>query len=191
MSVKELTGIVLPPGEPVNSGGRKEWNAAATKLGIVLPEDYYALARTYGSGKFLAGTLEIGNPFDPDYETWVDYELSKLRQYKATFPDEMPYNVHPEEDGLYPFGRDDNGNRFFWKTAGESDRWSIICYSRGADSWESVNHTLSDFLILLITNRLQINWSRFWGAPFPEEQRVFVPQQPVTRPKRTAKRQKD
>lgn len=175
MTVSELQKIVAPPEDPVHSGDLKRWQAIEEAIGIEFPKDYFAIAVKYGSGEFLSGTLEIANPFDPAYETWIEYELKKLRRSQEDSPEDMPYAVFPEADGLFPFGRDDNGNRFLWQMSGEPDNWPIVCRS-SEYHWATVKESLSEFLCLLITNKLKIKQTDFWGSPFAKDDWLFEPQ---------------
>ena len=174
MTIDELIQIVFPPSEPVHTGSREEWADVEKRFGVRFPDDYFEVAQNYGSGEFLSGTLEIANPFDPKYEVWLNYELKKLQRYQRDDPDEMPYAVFPQSDGLLPFGRDDNGNRFFWITRGEPNTGPIVCRS-GAYHWEVVQSTLTNFLQLLITNKLDIDRKNFWGSDFLKEDWAFEP----------------
>mgnify|MGYP005726913279 CR=1 FL=1 len=181
MSIRDLVQLITPPDEVQNSGGRVQWRSIEETIETAFPDDYFDLARTYGSGEFLNGTLEVLNPFDTRYGALLDYECAKLRKYKQDFPEEMPYSVHPEVGGLLPFARDDNGNRFLWQTLGDPNAWPIVCKPHGFDAcdWQIVHHTLGEFLGLLITSDLKIDKARFWGEPFDNGDFVFVPQRPV------------
>lgn len=175
MALYDLVSVVAAPEHPVHSGELKKWKAIEQDVGIRFPDEYRAIAEKYGSGEFLSGTLEIANPFDPAYGTWLQYELKKLRHAQEDSPEEVPYAVFPDPDGLFPFGRDDNGNRFYWRMSGEPNSWPVICRS-SEYHWATVNHTLTQFLSLLITNKLKINRTDFWGSPFAKEDWRFDPQ---------------
>lgn len=80
MSITELKNLVPSPPNPVHVGDAEQWTEIGKSVGIDLPTDYFDLCTAYGSGEFLAGPLEIANPFNPDYRVWVEYELNKIRR---------------------------------------------------------------------------------------------------------------
>jgi hypothetical protein len=187
MTIDTLTSLVPPPDEPVYSGSQQEWNAFQEKVGLTFPKDYYIVTSTYGSGRFLAGEFKVANPFDRDDEDFANLELTRLRETKNDYPNEVPYPLFPDSGGLYPFGIDGNGNTFLWKTNTTSDEWPIVCFN-SEDYSEVVNHSLIKFLVLLASNQLDINRRKFWGSDFSDDHLEFVPRRVTTRRKRKTKK---
>lgn len=183
MTIDRLTDVVPPPAEPVYSGSQQEWSAFQEKVGLTFPEEYCTISSTYGSGRFLGGELKVANPFDPDDEDFASFELTRLRETKDNYPDEVPYPLFPDLGGLYPFGIDGNGNTFLWKTDASPEKWPIVCFN-SEDYSEEVNHSLIQFLILLISNQLDINRRKFWGSNFSDHDLEFVPRRVSTHRKR-------
>lgn len=180
MRIEKLVEVISPPDAPFETGSSNEWDRVQKEIGTELPEDYYDLGRTYGSGRFLNGELQIVNPLSPSYLGWMSHELSKLH---SVDPSDLhnaegdSYCIFPDDEGLYPFGRDYNGNRFYWRTEGNPDQWPIVCRSESYE-FEEVQCTLTEFLTLLVTNALDITYFRYWGyAELPKEARTFVPEQ--------------
>lgn len=171
MSITELKNLVPPPPNPIHVGDADRWTEIGKSIGIELPSDYFDLCAAYGSGEFLAGPLEIENPFNPDYRVWVEYELNKIRRCS---PDDVPFPIFPDANGLFPFGRDDNGNRYYWLIT--MDRpWPIVCGSHEYTDWESVDYPITEFLTLLLKNELEINYDNYYGDGFDPEDMIFEP----------------
>jgi len=170
-----------PPAEPIYPGSRKEWSAFQKKVGLRFPEEYFTLANTYGSGRFLSGEVKIANPFDPDNQSFADRELKTLRETKEIAPAEVPYALFPEAGGLYPFGINGNGHTFLWLTEGGPDEWPILWYTP-ANYSKVVHHSLSEVLVLMASNKLKISY-RHVGTFEPSGEAEFVPRQLRRKPK--------
>jgi len=184
MTIDNLKLLMAPPADPIYPGSQKEWSAFQKKIGLRFPRDYFTLVNTYGSGRFLAGEFKVANPFDPNDEGFAEFELKRLRETKASAPNEVPYPLFPESGGPYPFGTDGNGNTFLWITDSGSDKWAIACFN-SEDYSETVNHSLIEFLVLLASNLLEINRKKFWGSDFPKDQLEFMPRRlPGRRPRK-------
>ncbi len=158
MTLSKLHLIMPPPTEPVFPGTENDWIVFQNRIGLTFPVEYFAVVNTYGSGHFLDGEVKIANPFDPDYDRWVELELRTLRDRQSNFP----FPIFPESGGLYPFGLDGNGNSFVWKTDGPANTWPIVCLN-GEDHWEAVKYTLSDFLVRMASNSVEVDRRKFWG----------------------------
>ena len=158
-----------------------------------LPNDLYEVGRTYGSGRFFDGELQIANPFSPTYSAWIEFEMSIMREQdpgQFRSPDGEQYTLFPEDGGLYPFGRDYNGNRFYWRTLGKPDQWPIVCRSNSYE-FEEVQCSLTEFLTRLVTNELDITYRRYWGNPkFTKQDRTFFQEPPLAATKKKATKKK-
>lgn len=183
MTIDDLKQLMAPPEEVVYPGSKPDWDAFQNKVGMHFPAEYYALVHTYGSGRFLAGEFKIANPFDPDDQKFAEVELTRLKEARARDAKEVPFPLFPESGGLYPFGIDDNGNTFLWLTFGSTHEWPIVCFN-SEDYSEVVNHTLTEFMVLLATNRLKIKRKKFWGNNVSTDQLEFVPRKLSSRRKR-------
>lgn len=172
MSLNELTQLIPPPVAPVRANDERDLEDVLARWKIEFPREYLSICLTYGSGRFLAGTLEIPNPYDSWFCGWVESELMKLRQHAERRGSGPP--VFPDPGGLFPFARDDNGNRFYWSTKGLPDEWAIACRTHEYD-WDYVDLSLSSFLVALATNRLEFDTAGYWGEPFPPEHLEFIP----------------
>jgi hypothetical protein len=190
MTIDRLKLLMSPPAEPLYPGSKKDWTAFQKSIGLTFPTDYFTVAHTYGSGRFLAGELKIANPFDPDDEGFAAFELKTLRENKESSPDSIRFPLFPEKGGLYPFGIDGNGNTFAWITADKSSHWSIACFNPSQDYSEVVNVSLIDFLIEMASNQLNINRRKFWGNDVSKDMLEFCPRQLPSRGGRKAKRKK-
>ncbi|MEZ5941523.1 MAG: SMI1/KNR4 family protein [Planctomycetaceae bacterium] len=182
MGIDKLAALMPPPEDPLFNGTQEQWDRFKREVGLELPEDYFLVVTTYGSGRFLAGEFKVANPFDPDDQDFASFELTRLREMRERSPEDVPFALYPEEGGLYPFGIDGNGNTFLWKTNSNPGKWEIVCFN-SEDYSESVNHSLIEFLVLLATNKLDINRRKFWGSDVAADSLEYVPRR-VSRKRR-------
>ncbi len=175
MSLKQLQQIIPPPADPIYPGGYSDWTKLKSRPVPELPKSLFDITEHYGSGRFFQGSLEVMNPFDPDYQRFVDQKLAALKLLREQTPEYYPYAPYPEELGVLPFGHDDNGNLFFWLTTGKVDSWSIVCNSESGYWEKPIRHKVPDFLLLLVTNKLDIKNKNFWGNKFSKDDYNFRP----------------
>jgi hypothetical protein len=174
MGIEALKVLVQPPKTPLETGGLQEWRAAEKRINLELPTDYRDFILAYGTGLF-ARFYGVYNPFSKN--EYVNLELSlkracdAQREIKAQFPNEVPYLIYPERPGLLPWGRDDNGNDYFWLTDGPPDSWKVVsCENRG-EGFREYGRTMTEFLCEVLTRKIEA-----LAGDYPtDEDRVFEP----------------
>jgi hypothetical protein len=136
MSIKQLKQLVAPPRSPTEVGTAEEWAAAERSLGVRLPHDYRGFVFAYGSGLF-ARLYIVYNPFATSryirlqerVRVVCEIERGTKRSFGAKF---VPYPIFPEPGGILPWGRDENGNDYYWRTGGPPSRWKVVQNNVGA-----------------------------------------------------------
>lgn len=127
MSRDALLALLPPPAAPVRAVPDGGWPEVERRLGAALPGDYKWFVELYGCGRIddflvvycpLAPTrfLDLVHHALDDPEGWAVLG----REHPRAFPDAR----FPARGGLLPFGRSDNGDLFYWKTAGPADAWT-------------------------------------------------------------------
>lgn len=173
--MNELIKLVPPPFQPVDIGNDQDWLAIERKIGLALPTSYKNYISRYGSGQ-IGRFLWIYNPFSNDQNinllTQVDIVLDVLRTVKAKHGESIcPYAIFPEESGLLPFGRTDNGDDLFWLTEGNPEEWKIIIQATRSDKFEEHENNLESFLEKLISGNLG---SEIITSHLIDQQKLFV-----------------
>ena len=123
----------IPPPASINEPAAN-WDSIFSQLGTPLPSDYCRFIDAYGTG-YLARFYTVANPFSSNRYVNLMQRLDIFRTSEAesTFFPDAGYVFHPDADGLIPFMLDDNGNDYFWRTAGDPDNWPVVqCEHRGS-----------------------------------------------------------
>jgi hypothetical protein len=81
--------------------------------------------------------LYLFNPFaageDGNLLFEKDRVLAGYRQTRAKYPERLPLPPFPQEGGVLPLGRTDNGDELYWVTEGDPDGWPVaLLESRAA-----------------------------------------------------------
>src|SRR5262245_34154011 len=104
---------LFPPPEELTEAGLLTLRRAVERtLGLALPDDLYDLSLGYGTGGFgtaeFIGLLRVYNPFSSAFVQHVTELLAALRAVKECEGESyVPYGIHPDRQGLLPFGQDD------------------------------------------------------------------------------------
>src|SRR5262249_30862921 len=145
----ELVNFIPPPEEPCDGEG--DWNAAGAELGISFPSDFRALIRRYGTGDFFI-SLTVANPLTRRGRDWTRTQLKDWYEYRDAT--ERRFAFHPERPGLFPWGRDTNGNCYFWWTKGHPNWWPVVVLLHdGARRAHRANANITRFLVRYGRNR--------------------------------------
>lgn len=172
MSIAELLAVVVPPTNPNEQGDEMAWEKVQTDLGLRLPSDLRDFGHAYGTGVFCQGHIQVYNPFSKHYGEIVEFELGLLRKQTLFEADPLPYPVFSTPDGLFPWGRDENGCSMAWQTKGKPDEWPILVMDSG-NGRELWHLSMTSFLAKSFTNEIAaIIWR---DEPFTADQRVFRP----------------
>lgn len=171
MPIKKLTALIAPPKAPLDADG--DWRAAEIVVGAQYPADFRELITRYGTGSFFRGFLTVYNPMTVGGLACIKQDENIYRQYReGLYP--LPLPVHPESPGLLPWGRDENGNGYFWLTKGKPEKWPIVFVGHGHESHPVQLQTdITGFLAGYAMDKFEALTNP--DDPITEEQRVFTP----------------
>jgi hypothetical protein len=155
--LERLRRLLPPPAEAQEPGRPDGWPAVEAALGTGLPSDFKAFTELYGSGK-VDDFLYLFNPFTqrPDGNLLVERDrvLAGYRQTRARFPDRLAWPPFPEEGGVLPLGRTDNGDELYWVTQGQPGDWPVALLEARAALQELHPMPVTAFLAALAANQL-------------------------------------
>jgi hypothetical protein len=177
MSIEELLLVVEPPAQPIEAGTHSDFQTIEKKLGICLPPDYRDIGLCYGSGAFVDPgrmKVEVYNPFSAKYFEKVTSNSHFLQEMKNIEEEEVPYNIYPENPGLFLWGWDDNGWNLCWFTEGRPDQWPILVSNSRKIRFEKIDLSITSFLAGCFSRRIN---HFMWPLPFfsgPEKVK-FIP----------------
>jgi hypothetical protein len=155
--LERLRELLPPPADPVEPGRPDGWAAVEGNLGTGLPSDFKAFTERYGSGT-VDDFLYLFNPFaageDGNLLVEKDRVLAGYRQTRARFPERLSLPPFPEEGGVLPLGRTDNGDELYWVTTGHPDGWPVALLESRATIQELHRMPVTGFLAALAANQL-------------------------------------
>ena len=159
MSIDQLKELVAPPDTPSEVGTLSQWRDYERSLGVELPSDYREFVFTYGSGLF-ASFYRIYNPFAASQHIALLSSVTRVCKYnresQQKYPNRFPFPYFPEKDGLLPWGNDENGNDYFWRTSGSADAWHVVeDENRGSGIKSHVGFTFADFLLSIMNKETE------------------------------------
>jgi hypothetical protein len=158
MSLIELREVVEPPLAPLERGTPEEWIAAERSLGTSLPDDYKALIDAYGTGSF-NDFIYVLNPFAANENLNMVQRrkplLDAYRTMKRSTPEQLPDPAYPEPGGLLPWAVTDNGNVFYWHTAGDPSAWQLVIFDGDHVEHERYELSTTTFLAQLLSGEIQ------------------------------------
>jgi hypothetical protein len=157
MPIERITRMVSPPANPTELKSIEDWKTAESDFGFPLPSDYRDFVFTYGSGLF-ARFYRVYNPFSASKFISLSQSVTRvtdgLRKLKSEFPDLVPYPIHPEPQGLFPWGNDENGNDYYWLTNGRSNDWRVISDEVRGEGFREHNCTMTEFLEKILLRKI-------------------------------------
>lgn len=138
-----LLGNVAREAPPV------DWAQVEQRLGFTVPDDYRAWAAVYPQ-IIVDGFLTVFHPAAPPPNLFTAGEdlLDFDRMLREADPDDIPYPLHPEPGGLYPWGTTIDSHRLHWYPP----RGCIVVIGR-AGNWEW-SGTMTTFLTGILTRQL-------------------------------------
>jgi hypothetical protein len=155
--LKRLRRLLPPPANPVEAGRPGGWAEVEAALGTGLPSDFKAFTELYGSGT-IDDFLYLFNPFTQGQNGNLLAEknrvLAAYRQTRARFPERLPLPPFPEQGGVLPLGRTDNGDELYWVTQGPPDQWPVMLLASRAALQEVQPVPVTGFLAALAANQL-------------------------------------
>jgi hypothetical protein len=113
-ALAELLGAPPSPAEPV------DWDVVERQLGTRLPADYVEWSDRYPS-------MEFGGTYFKAL-AWSAPALIEAGPKEAAVwgQIDLGQTFHPEPGGLLPWGQDEEGGAFFWRTEGDPDDWPVV-----------------------------------------------------------------
>jgi hypothetical protein len=155
--LERLRRLLPPPAEPLEPGRPDGWAEVEAALGTGLPSDFKAFTELYGSGK-VDDFLYLFNPFtqgqDGNLLAEKERVLAAYRQTRQRFPDRLPLPPFPDEGGVLPLGRTDNGDELYWVTEGQPDDWPVAVLESRAAFQEVHPMPVTGLLAALAANQL-------------------------------------
>jgi len=174
-SLESLKKLMAPPTSPLNLPKGGGWQVVERRLGIELPEDYKEFLACYGTGA-VDNFLWMLNPFSQNENlnliVQAGARLDAQRQFSAESGVETPYALHPEANGLFPWGVTDNGDVLYWLCKGFLTTGTIVVCDSRASRWREFPLSTSEFLAALVTKELVVD---VFPDDFPSESPEFVP----------------
>jgi hypothetical protein len=155
MSLNSLLSILTPPQSPAEAPTSEDWEKIEEWLKR-LPSDYRAFVDRFGTGK-INGFLWILNPASANRYLNLLREMEPILNALKELRDSgehCPYPLYPEQGGLLPFGKTDNGDGMFWLTVGEPDKWHIIVNASRDSSYEEFKCDMTSFLEGILTRQI-------------------------------------
>jgi hypothetical protein len=155
--LERLRQLLPPPADPVEPGRPDGWAEVEAAIGTQLPGDFKAFTELYGSG-MVDDFLYLFNPFaagqDGNLLVEKDRVLAAYRQTRARFPDRLPLPPFPEEGGVLPLGRTENGDELYWVTKRDPDDWPVALLESRAALLELHPIPVTGLLAALAANQL-------------------------------------
>jgi hypothetical protein len=155
--LERLRQLLPPPADPVEPGRPDGWAQVEAALGTQLPSDFKAFTELYGSG-MVDDFLYLFNPFaagqDGNLLVEKDRVLAAYRQTRARFPDRLSLPPFPEEGGVLPLGRTENGDELYWVTKRDPDDWPVALLESRATLLEVHPMPVTGLLAALAANQL-------------------------------------
>jgi hypothetical protein len=158
MAIEELTAVIPPPADPVETGSAEGWAQLEQRLGLRFPQDYKDLISVYGSGWFPADFC-IYNPFSCRYENNLDQGFSltaaiarDVSEFGIDGPtlDGVEYPFYPRLPGLLMCSHSSGFiGEIFWIASKESTDWPVVAADRDTQVPEATilyRYSLTTFL---------------------------------------------
>jgi hypothetical protein len=154
----QFSKIFPVPDNPIDNGNPRGWDAVEKLIGVVLPSDYKDFINIYGTG-VVGGFVWHYNPFSSNpflnLIQQLEEELVPLRELKQEFGNNTcPYPIFPEEGGLFPWGRTDNGDVLFWKTSGSPVSWIVIIHEARSNNYEEFQLSMTSFYQAIVQGKI-------------------------------------
>jgi hypothetical protein len=176
--LEELTKVVPPPKKrprTARAANDAAWNPIERDLGTALPRDYKELVALYGGGKFKQ-FLWLLSPFSAnDSINLLQRSLQRAehdREFREQIPEEFPYSIFPEPQGLLLCAKTDTGAPIYWVTTGPVNRWPLLVQApREPRNTLSFDGTLSEFLLMVLGGALHVP---FFPAGYEKVPPIFA-----------------
>jgi hypothetical protein len=157
MVIDPLLTILRPPSAPQDPGTARRWGDVGRRIGEVLPGDYMKFVELYGTGT-IAEWLTVLNPFAANrhqnlFVAGFEF-MAALREIKREFPEEVPFPLFYEPQGLLPWGVSIDGDIFCWSTTGLSGNWTVVVIGRHTGN-EEFRMPMTQFLFEALSKKIK------------------------------------
>ncbi|WP_086781415.1 SMI1/KNR4 family protein [Crossiella equi] len=140
----------------------QDWHSVEAELNTRLPADYKSLMEAVPSGTYL-GIIGLDNPIESE-PAWDGFHadffdvLDRAKGWREHKPEIVPYALHPEPNGLIPWGRTEENGTFFWLFSGDDpDSWKVVYATADFEEWGEYDGSATAFLRDLISGALRTN----------------------------------
>ncbi len=148
-SLRSLQQVAPPPSIPLETGTPADWPRAEAALPLALPPDYREFIQAYGSGCFRRFLWPL-NPVSEDENLNLAAQapllIWGLAEAKKRDTATLPFPVHPEPGGLFPWGRTENGDTLCWLTDDDPARWPVVVAYGAGGAAERFDRSTTTFL---------------------------------------------
>jgi hypothetical protein len=158
--VNTLSDLLIPPKLPFEVPTQAEWAIAEAQLGTQLPDDYKNFISTYGTGTICStGTIQeyfmIFNPvtkinafnFFHYLQRVYDHYKAFGDEFRDDLPEDYPFSMYPEKEGLLRLGTTTYGDTIFWETKGTPNQWTVLVMESRSPIFERYDLGLEAFLL--------------------------------------------
>lgn len=171
MYFEKIKSLIAPPKTPLNTGNPELHNEVNKRLGVDLPDDYYRIIETYGTGCF-GNNLTLFNPYaqNPNLNLfqqiieWGDgyntmktefgseMTIRKYSSYNSEICEGFPFDWYPEKNGLILWGWIEGGGfSFHWLP--NDGNWSIVVYD-DSDGYKIFDMGIAEFIYKLLLGQI-------------------------------------
>jgi hypothetical protein len=172
LALKDIVAVVPPPPKPLEIGGPEVWKTVEHELGVKLPTDYKQFVLAYGTG-IIGDFLMVVTPYAKSQYlnlVLVVKALSAInRELKESEGDRFPFSIFPDSHGLLPWGKDQNGNGYYWLTKGKPNQWPVVVRAARDPRWQQVAYSMTTFLAKALQREIKCE---VWPKDFPDKRKA-------------------
>lgn len=155
--IDDLIAIMPPPTAPKGTGTSEGWTMVEKVFGVQLPRDYKDMIDVYGAGS-INNELWILSPFSDnstmnlcrDHRMICDLFVSLVNI-------RIPYPLFPRQGGLLSWAFTSNGDRVYWETKTDSERWSIVVSDCALAEWQQLEHSCVSFILGVLDRSISVS----------------------------------
>jgi hypothetical protein len=188
--LQKLIWTFRPPIRPQDVPTGAMWKMTEEALGFRLPDDYKALAESYGLGAFddflwvlipnsrndhldllIKGDISL-NALKMGEEEVVPHE-SQIRtnpMAESRIVEAIPNGPHAQDEVFYPWAITDNGDTLYWLKNRGADRWAIVINESRGPRWARFEMATCEFLAALFRRDIRVE---VFPDDFPSESVSF------------------
>ncbi|MGW0949655.1 SMI1/KNR4 family protein [Streptomyces sp. NPDC002623] len=169
----EVLKELLPP----RSGGglAVDWAAVEQAWGLEFPSDYKNIIAHYGD-LILEDYLQVIGPSTVTPATCDEPGAPRggmgfiTADTRDTWTDTEPTEIDAEPEELVTWGAASSADLFCWLTRGEPDKWPVLVFSHGDDTWTQYDFGIAEFLVRVLTAQPGVEMmegTMLWGDRNP------------------------